>query len=267
MENKTRLVPPLVLLTLLAGCAGLPRDQVQTELPDDCPKLSAASLVEEQNRLGPLTDTPTLTCARIVLRNSQDPAVLSTSLASRLSLLLAEREMDQNQREKLAAEGVGFAEAALQQGGRGDGAVHYYLAANLGLSVREHMTQAMGSLGRLEDEMKQAVALSPDIDSGGPLRLLGMLYLKAPAWPNGIGDLDKALELLEKAAKEHPGHPLNHLFYAQALWADGDEANLTQIKAELAQAEKFLDEGDWGYNTKPWKNEFAEFAQEFQQAD
>lgn len=267
MENKIRLVPPLVLLTMLAGCAGLPRDHVQTELPEDCPELSAVSLVEEQNRLGPLTDTHTLTCARIVLRNTQDPAVLSTSLASRLSLLLAEREVDQSKREKLAAQGVGFAEAALRQGGRGDGAVHYYLAANLGLSVREHMTQAIVNLDRLEEEMKQAVALSPDIDGGGPLRLLGILYLKAPAWPNGIGDLDKALELLEKAAKDHPGHPLNHLFYAQALWADGEEANLTQIQAELAQAEKLLDEGDWGYNTKPWKNEFAEFAQEFQQAD
>jgi hypothetical protein len=40
--------------------------------------------------------------------------------------------------------------------------------------------------GRLENKMKQALALSPDIDSGWPLRLLGAPYLKAPAWPNGI---------------------------------------------------------------------------------
>ncbi|MDO8940358.1 MAG: tetratricopeptide repeat protein [Methylicorpusculum sp.] len=266
MVYNIRFFPHLMLI-FLTGCTGLPRDQVQIALPDDCPNLSAVSLVEEQNQLGPLTDTHTLACALTVLRNTQDPAVLGTSLGSRLSLLLAEREVDQNKREKLAAEGVGFAEAALQRGGRGDGAVHYYLAANLGLSVREHITLAMRNLGRLEDEMKQAVALNPDIDSGGPLRLLGMLYLKAPSWPNGIGDIDKALELLEKAAREHPDHPLNHLFYARALWAEGDEANLTQIKAELAQAEKLLEEGDWGYNKNSWKNEFAEFAQEFKPVD
>ncbi len=141
--------------------------------------------------------------------------------------------------------------------------MHYYLAANLGLAVREHITLAMENLGRLENEMKRAVALSPDIDHGGPLRLLGALYLKAPAWPNGIGDLDKSLELLEKAVKEHPGHPLNHLFYAQALWNEGAEADLIRVKTEFALGEKLLAEGLWGYNKAPWKKEFAEFAQEF----
>ena len=72
-------------------------------------------------------------------------------------------------------------ETALAHGGNGDGAVHYYLAANLGLAVREHLMQAMSNLGQLEDEMKQAVALNPDIDDGGALRVLGTLYLKAPA--------------------------------------------------------------------------------------
>jgi tetratricopeptide (TPR) repeat protein len=150
----------------------------------------------------------------------------------------------------------------LAQGGGDDGAVHYYLAANLGLAVREHITLAMENLGRLENEMKRALALSPDIDDGGPLRILGALYLKAPAWPNGIGDIDKALELLEKAVKEHPGHPLNHLFYAQALWSEGDEATLAQVKAEFALGEKLVEEGSWGYSKEPWKKEFDEFQQE-----
>ena len=198
-----------------------------------CPKQTAATLAAEQNQLGPLSDTHTLNCALTVLRDTQDPAVRRTALGSRLCLHLAERETNQEKREKLAAEGVDFAEAALAQGGSGDGAVHYYLAANLGLAVREHPTLAMGNLGRLENEMKQAVALSPDIDDGGPLRLLGALYLKAPAWPSGIGDRDKALELLEKAVKEHPEHPLNHLFYAQALWDEGDEATLSPDKSRI----------------------------------
>ena len=203
-----------------------------------------------------------LACALMVLGDSQDPAVHRTSLGSRISLQLAERETNQEKREKLATQGVGFAESAIAQGGNSDGAVHYYLAANLGLAVRDHITLAVGNLGRLESEMKQALALSPDIDDGGPLRLLGALYLKAPAWPNGIGDRDKALELLEKAVKEHPRHPLNHLFYAQALWEEGDEASLTQVKSEFSLGEKLLAQGNWGYSKEPWKKEFDAFQQE-----
>jgi hypothetical protein len=47
---------------------------------------------------------------------------------------LAEREANQDKREKLTAEGVNFAEAALAHGGGNDGTVHYYLATNLGLA-------------------------------------------------------------------------------------------------------------------------------------
>jgi tetratricopeptide (TPR) repeat protein len=260
--SKARLLACVSILAFLTGCTELQRDHVQVDQMSGCPKQTAATLVAEQHQLGPESDTHTLSCALTVLRDTQDPAVRRTALGSRVCLHLAERETHQDKREKLAAEGVDFAEAALKQGGSGDGAVHYYLAANLGLAVREQPTLAMGSLGRLESEMKQAVALSPGIDDGGPLRLLGALYLKAPPWPSGIGDPDKALELLEKAVKEHPEHPLNHLFYAQALWDEGDEATQARIKAEFALGEKRLAEGLWGYNKEPWKKEFDEFQQE-----
>lgn len=255
-----RFIPGVVMLVFLAGCSGI-QHAIQTET-EGCPKQTAIALAAEQNQLGSLTDSHTLSCAIQTLRNTRDSAIERTALGSRLCLTLAEREPNQNMREKFAAEGVAFAETALAQGGSDDGAVHYYLAANLGLRVREDITLAMVNLGRLEDEMKQAVALSPGIDDGGPLRLLGALYLKAPAWPKGIGDLDKALELLKKAVDQYPEHPLNHLFYAQALWEEGDEASLSQAKAEFARGKNLLAAGNWGYNKEPWTKEFAEFAQE-----
>ncbi|MGZ8213450.1 MAG: sterol transporter outer membrane protein BstC [Methylosarcina sp.] len=258
-----RLFLAVSLAAVLVGCAGLPHDYVRFERLSDCPVQTPDLLAANQNQLGPLSDTHALECALTVLRDAQDPVIRRISLGSRICLHLAEREANPEKREKLAAEGVALAETALVEGGGGDGAVHYYLAANLGLAVRERITLALENLGRLEREMKQALALSPDIDDGGPLRLLGALYLKAPAWPNGIGDLDKALDLLEKAVREHPGHPLNHLFYAQALWEDGSEAALIQSKAEFALGEKLLAEGQWGYNKEAWKREFDEFRQEF----
>ena len=260
--KTARFLTTVSILALLSGCSSQHREHVQPEQIVGCPRQTPDELSAKQKQLGPLSDTHTLNCALAVLRSTQDPSLHRTALGSRVCLHLAEREVNQEKREKLATEGVGFAETALAQGGTGDGAVHYYLAANLGLAVREHPTQALGSLGRLENEMKQALALSPDLDDGGPLRLLGSLYLKAPAWPNGIGDLDKALELLEKAAREYPQHPLNHLFYAQALCAEDDEASLTKLKAEFAAGAKLLDQGNWGYNKEPWQKEFDAFQQE-----
>lgn len=264
LVRNIRLLSAVSALSLLVGCAGVQSGLVLSDLPSDCAKQTASALIEQQNELGPLTDTHTLTCALAFLRRTQDPVLRGSALGSRVSLHLAEREQDQDKREKFAIEGVEFAETALAEGGSTDGAVHYYLAANLGLAIRDHITLALGNLDRLEDEMKQAVALSPDIDDGGPLRLLGALYLKAPAWPNGIGDLDKALELLEKAVIKHPNHPLNHLFYAQALWHEDEDSNIIQVKSEFSLGEKLLAEGNWGYNKQPWKKEFAEFAQEFE---
>jgi hypothetical protein len=49
-----------------------------------------------------------------------------------------------------------------------------------------------------------------------------LLYVKAPAWPVGPGDLDAGLDLLKQAAGKYPQHPLNHLFYAQALIESDD---------------------------------------------
>jgi hypothetical protein len=261
--RASQLFPAFSMLILLASCSELPHDQVQFDLQADCPEQTATTLLANASQLSSLSDTQTLACALNVLRNSQDPTVLRSSLASRLCIHLAERQTTQEQRLQLASEGVRFAETALAQGGGTDGAVHYYLAINLGLVVRDNIVQAMANLDRLQEQMKQAAALSPNLDDGGPLRILGMFYLKAPAWPKGNGDPDKALELLQQAVTAHSQHPLNHLFYAQALWNEGDAATLPQVKAEFALGEKLLAAGDWGYSKQPWEKEFAEFRLEF----
>lgn len=252
----------LACLLLLSGCAALHRKAVQFGQTSECSKYTLEELTARRDEFGPLSDTQTLECALSFLRKSQDPVLRRSSFGSRLCLHLAERNTNQSEREKLAAEGVRFAETALALGAEGDGLVHYYLATNLGLAVRDHMTLAVENLPRLENEMKRAVALSPDVDGGGPLRVLGMLYLKAPPWPAGIGDGDKALELLKQAVDNHPSHPLNHLFYAQALWKMEEDSAAERVKTEMVVGLKLLKEGNWGYNEIPWKKEFSEFQQE-----
>lgn len=262
-----QILSAVSIILVLTGCAGLHKDLVRFDRLSDCPAQTAAEVVAKQGQLGPLSESHVLECTLAVLRDTEDSAVLRSALGSRIALLLAEREVTPEKREKLATEGVRFAEGALARGGDEDAAVHYYLAANLGLAVREHITLAVENLDRLESEMKRALALDPAIDDGGPLRLLGALYLQAPPWPSGIGDLDKALELLEKAVIDYPGHPINRLFYAQALWHDGSDVSMDQARAEFAMGKKLLAEGNWGYSKAPWEKEFAAFAQELMEAD
>lgn len=265
MSNQhllTILALSLVTSTFLNGCATLNKDHVKFSQLSDCPKFTVEKLTAEQANLGPMTDTNTLACALDFLRNTKDPTLARSALGSRLALNLAERETDQDRREKLAGEGVGLAEAALAAGGEGDGAVHYFLAANLGLAVRDHPTLAMDNLKRLEKEMKKAMELTPDIDSGGPLRLLGTLYSKAPAWPDGIGDRDKGVELLAQAVNKFPNHPLNHLFYAEALLAADDNGAAEKAKAQFSIGEKLLAQGNWGYSKPSWEKEFADLRDE-----
>ena len=247
---------------LASGCATVPDNQVQFGNLSDCPQQSASVLNSKQNTLGSASTTHELECALTTLRDTQDPSLLRTPLGSRIALHLAERNTHPQQRESLANEGVRFADKALALGGAGDGAVHYYLAANLGLAVHDHPVEAASNLQRLEREMQQAVKLNRDIDEGGPLRLLGMLYLKAPPWPTGIGDGDKALDLLKQAVDKHPAHPLNHLFHAQALWEVEGQDAASQAKAEFATGLDKLSSGNWGYNKQPWTKEFDKLARE-----
>lgn len=216
------------------------------------------------NALGPRNSTQELECGLATLRDSHDPRLMRSALGSRIALHLAERNENPGQRESLAHEGVRLAEQALNQGGEHDAAVHYYLAINLGLAVHDHPVEAAHAVQRLETEASRAVSLNPDLDGGGPLRLLGMLYLKAPAWPAGIGDGDKALDLLKQSVDKHPEHPLNHLFYAQALWDLEGESMLPQTRAAYARGLDCLEKGNWGFNKTPWQKEFSSFNHELE---
>ncbi|QXP90398.1 TRAP transporter TatT component family protein [Methylococcus capsulatus] len=260
--HTVRLFAAGILAGVLAGCGGLHRDGIPAGPSAGCPRLTAAALSAGQDALGPSSETRELECALDFLRGSDDPALRRSSLGSRICLHLAERNSDPAERARFAREGVERAEAALAQGGKDDGAVHYYLAANLGLAVRDDMTAALANLHRLEHESEAAVKLSPDFDDGGPLRLLGMLYLKAPAWPAGMGDGDKALDLLGQAVERHPGHPLNHLFYAEALWEVNGESESRRVEEEMAAGWRLLESGSWGYNKQIWEREFADLRQE-----
>jgi tetratricopeptide (TPR) repeat protein len=57
---------------------------------------------------------------------------------------------------------------------------------------------------------------------GGPFRVLGRLYHKAPGFPFSIGSMKKAIECLEKAVELGPKFYLNRLFLAEAYISNRD---------------------------------------------
>jgi hypothetical protein len=172
-------------------------------------------------------------------------------LLSRISFLVADSyDGDEDKLKKCAEIGV---MAARQAGiNKESPDACYYFAINQGIIL---YTKGLFGLNKLPEifEALKIAQKSESIDLGGPLRVLGMMYLKAPAWPSGIGDLDKSLELLEKASKKYPSHPQNFMFYAQALIEDN---NTSKALANLETAYKLATPEIWGiYYSKKWRAE------------
>ena len=241
-----------VLAWGITGCSlSLTKDLVKLPPPSACPGLSIFSILANPDRFNPNTPRKTMECALSILRNNLK-TMDRAELASRICYMLADSDTNDEQRKKLAAEGVRWGEIALNLGDWFDGPVHYYLALNLGIAIEHTTITALKNLGRLEKEMKKARKYAPDTDEGGPARILAMIYLKAPSWPKGIGDVDKAVSMLKQVVQDYPNHPLNHIFYAEALWDAEDDDAIDDIRTQLDQAVVTLNKGDWGYSKALW---------------
>ena len=136
-----------------------------------------------------------------------------------------------------------------------DPAAAFYYGVFWGQMIRKKGLTALGKLPELEGVFSAALK-HPETEHGGPFRALGMLYLKAPAWPRSIGDLEKSLELLERGTVEFPNFPLNHFFYAQALVED---ESFEDAEHHLQLAEKLVDAGDFGAFGDRWTGDIKAF--------
>lgn len=138
----------------------------------------------------------------------------------------------------------------LSAGAGKDPEASYYNALFLGFIVRQ---KGLMALGRLKDvaSMLEKAKEKPELDYSGPHRVSGMLFLKAPPWPRGLGDLDKALEDLEAAAERNPRFPQNRMFLAEALLEDEEKKKAAGL---LNKAEGDIRVQLWGDDyVRIWK--------------
>lgn len=99
----------------------------------------------------------------------------------------------------------------------------------------------------MESWAHKSVSLDPAFREGAGIRMLGTLYVLAPASLLKNGDSEKGLSLLEGLVKAQPNTLQNHLRYAEALIALGDPEPATASlcrcvahKAELRKDEQSL---------------------------
>jgi hypothetical protein len=173
--------------------------------------------------------------------------------AARACAWLAEEFTDKKLREQFAYHGTEYAKAATAlQPKRVEG--QYYLGINVGLSATTKLNpfSARALVTQVRDAAVAAVKLDEHFDHGGPLRLLGSVYAKAPPWPSSIGDNDEGKKYLSRAAQLAPDYPENHLLYGDAL---ADDNKLKEAAQEYKQVIDAPTRTEYSHRLERWKRD------------
>ena len=107
-------------------------------------------------------------------------------------------------------------------------ALYFWYAIDLGAWTRNAgLVQAVrrGIANRLHQATLCSLALDPDVEQGGAIRLLSRLHSELPRVPllSGWVDPRRAVPLAERALAEYPGHPGNSYLLGLALLSHAPE--------------------------------------------
>ncbi len=163
---------------------------------------------------------------------------------------------EKNSAQKLAdaREGRRLAEAAAQAFPE-NGRAHYLTACLAGLEAQNDSARGLELVPVIERDALTAAQLNPTIDNGGPDRMLGELYLRAPAFPISVGDVEKSILHYRKAVSLAPNFLQNRLGLVEALLENEDafEACLELEKIYTRMPPKEGRAEDWKRSLKSLK--------------
>lgn len=118
----------------------------------------------------------------------------------------------------------------------------YFFAAALGLKLQADASAgAISQLPKVVKAARKAIQLNEKFEMGGPLRLLGAVYVNAPQ-SGSIGDPEKGVKLLTKAVSLFPNYPLNRFLLAEGLVKEED---FEKAEAEFRKVLKAPLKGRW----------------------
>ena len=251
----------MVMLMMVAGChpAAAPvsvADIKAKDLPSD-----PAELLKRGDELSQAHDRVSLENALVVcdrllsLKPDAKMAYAANWMAARASFYLAdEAEGNNDRRAYFGRRGMGYADSAIALDGKGVEGV-YYRALDRGYLASTKTIGALDMLGDIAKDAKAAVAADEKFDGAGPLRVLGALLVKAPGWPTSVGDKEEGMDDLKKAVEVAPEHPLNHLYYGEALIENGKKQDAVK---ELEEAQRLVQGPGWAYMKARVEKEAAE---------
>jgi tetratricopeptide (TPR) repeat protein len=106
--------------------------------------------------------------------------------------------------------------------------LYFWHAVNLGAWSRvAGLLQAVraGVAGRIHEATLRSIALDPDVEQGGAIRLLSRLHSELPRVPllSGWVDDEQAVPLAERALSEYPQHPGNAYLLGLAILSNAPD--------------------------------------------
>jgi len=143
----------------------------------------------------------------------------ATFQAARCYAVLARSGKTKSERLTNAVKGRKMAQAAVARDPKNP-AAHYLTAYLAGLEAENNSLKGLALVPVIEGSALEASRLNPALDFGGPDRMLGELYLRAPEPPVSIGDLGKAILHYQRAVSLAPDFVENRLGLAEAYLED-----------------------------------------------
>lgn len=145
-------------------------------------------------------------------------------LLSEINYWLGEYATDAGDKLAFFEEGVGCGKSGIEIN-ESSLISNFWLSVNSGSYGQEKgIMQSLAMISPIKEAAEKALKLDENYFYGGPWRVLGRLYHKAPGFPFSIGDTKKAVECLEKAVNSGPRFFLNRLFLAEVYISNRDKA-------------------------------------------
>ncbi|MDW8344863.1 MAG: hypothetical protein RMM51_10290 [Verrucomicrobiae bacterium] len=135
-------------------------------------------------------------------------------------------------RKRAAERGLGIArQLREEQPQRVEG--HYWYAIHAGLLAQADNSYGLTAVAEMDSALQRAIELDAAHDHCGPLRVRGLLLVRAPGPPVSMGSPRRGLRLLEQAAERCPEYGENLLYVAEALHATGKTVEALAVLQRL----------------------------------
>ena len=172
--------------------------------------------------------------------------------ATRCRLWIADHSEDPEERLSQAVEAINLAQWCGRVAPE-EVECDYLLALGRGLQGRERRSTAIDALRKVVSLLQSAIELAPRMDNAGPHRVLALVYMRAPGWPTGPGDIDLGYEQARLAVQLDAGHPPNQMALGEAhrelgeidkshaAYAEAERLAIERVEQNVPDAQEWLD--------------------------